>query len=108
MAAHAATTHVVDGPAAGRDRHPRRTAVTVLAQTTEVASLVEAVVEKARQCGVDGAREHRMPKPPLRGSAQPLISQQRVDLMVVIGGKASANTMRLAEYARDKGVPVSK
>jgi 4-hydroxy-3-methylbut-2-enyl diphosphate reductase len=110
VAAHAGDhVHVVDGPAALdeigiREGQP----VTVLAQTTQVASLVEAVVEKARHMGVDV--EHVNTVCPATAERQRAAADlaTKVDLMVVIGGKASANTMRLAEVCRGKGVPVLK
>ena len=107
VAAHAGDhVHVVDGPAALdeigiREGQP----VTVLAQTTQVASLVEAVVEKARHMG--GCR-HVNTVCPATAERQRAAADLAGRSHSGSGGKASANTMDSRKYAASKGVPVLK
>ena len=80
--------------------------VTVLAQTTQKRSVVCSVVEALQAAGSQVEYvETICPATTQRQNAARLLAAE-VDLMVVIGGKASANTMRLAEVCRDIGVPV--
>ncbi len=82
--------------------------VTVVAQTTQILPVVEAVVDVIAARG----RQVRLvnticPATSLRQEAARRLARS-VDLMVVIGGRTSANTMRLAEVCSDTGVRVLK
>jgi small subunit ribosomal protein S1 len=80
--------------------------ITVLAQTTQVEHVVDAVAEALRARGADVEQVNTIcPATAERQRAARALAS-KVDLMVVVGGKASANTMRLAEVCREIGVPV--
>ncbi len=82
--------------------------VTVVAQTTQKESLFEAVAEVLRKRGAEVETVNTIcPATSERQEAARALAGE-VDLMVVIGGQASANTMRLAEVCRDAGTRVLK
>lgn len=82
--------------------------ITVVAQTTQKQSLFEAVAEVLRRRGAEvDAVNTICPATSERQEAARALAGE-VDLMVVIGGRASANTMRLAEVCRDAGARVLK
>ncbi|MDD2201922.1 MAG: bifunctional 4-hydroxy-3-methylbut-2-enyl diphosphate reductase/30S ribosomal protein S1 [Firmicutes bacterium] len=82
--------------------------ITVVAQTTQKQSLFEAVAEVLRSRGAEVDTVNTIcPATSERQEAARALASE-VDLMVVIGGKASANTMRLAEVCRDAGARVLK
>ena len=82
--------------------------ITVVAQTTQTASTVEAVVAAIAARGKQVRLVNTIcPATSLRQEAARALARE-VDLMVVIGGRTSANTMRLAEVCSDTGVRVLK
>ena len=82
--------------------------ITVVAQTTQTASTVEAVVDALAARGKQVRLVNTIcPATSLRQEAARVLARE-VDLMVVIGGRTSANTMRLAEVCSDTGVRVLK
>ncbi|HOL50741.1 MAG TPA: bifunctional 4-hydroxy-3-methylbut-2-enyl diphosphate reductase/30S ribosomal protein S1 [Bacillota bacterium] len=82
--------------------------ITVIGQTTHKQSLFEAVVSVLRNRGaVVDAVNTICPATSERQEAARTLAGE-VDLMVVIGGAASANTMRLAEVCRESGARVLK
>lgn len=80
--------------------------VTVLAQTTQVRQVVEAVAQELRLRGAEVEQVDTICPATAERQRAAIELAGRVDLMVVIGGKASANTMRLADVCREIGVPV--
>ncbi|HBK61158.1 MAG TPA: 4-hydroxy-3-methylbut-2-enyl diphosphate reductase, partial [Firmicutes bacterium] len=82
--------------------------ITVVAQTTQTLSTVEAVVAAIAARGKQVRLVNTIcPATSLRQEAARRLARE-VDLMVVIGGQTSANTMRLAEVCSDTGVRVLK
>jgi len=82
--------------------------ITVVAQTTQTASTVDAVVAAIAARGKQVRLVNTIcPATSLRQEAARKLARE-VDLMVVVGGRTSANTMRLAEVCSDTGVRVLK
>ncbi|MEA4882203.1 MAG: bifunctional 4-hydroxy-3-methylbut-2-enyl diphosphate reductase/30S ribosomal protein S1 [Clostridia bacterium] len=82
--------------------------IVVVAQTTQRRSMVDAVACILTSRGAEVAVVDTVcPATGERQDAAARLSSE-VDLMVVIGGEASANTMRLAEVCRDSGAAVLK
>jgi 4-hydroxy-3-methylbut-2-enyl diphosphate reductase len=96
--------HVVETPGEVASLPPMEFAW-VVAQTTQAADTFAAVAEAVR------ARVPRVEVTPTicgstSGRQEEVIGMaHKVDVMVVVGGKHSANTVRLAEISRRAGVP---
>jgi (E)-4-hydroxy-3-methyl-but-2-enyl pyrophosphate reductase len=83
--------------------------VLLVAQTTQSQKFFQAVVEavKKRYAGLDKANlgiENTICDSTRRRQDEVRKMAAEVEAMVVVGGKASANTRRLAEISRDQGV----
>jgi 4-hydroxy-3-methylbut-2-enyl diphosphate reductase len=76
------------------------TPVAIVAQTTQSKKTFEQLVEAARSIYSDVIAECTICDDAARRQAEGVLLAQRVDLMVVIGGRNSANTRRLADICR--------
>ncbi|MBC7106880.1 MAG: bifunctional 4-hydroxy-3-methylbut-2-enyl diphosphate reductase/30S ribosomal protein S1 [Firmicutes bacterium] len=95
---------VVGGPAevGELDLGPR---VGVVAQTTKNAAELEAVAEALARRGLEVRTFNTICRAAQRRQQAALEVAREVDLMVVVGGLASANTRELAALCRATGVP---
>lgn len=88
------------------DKIPPGRALGVVAQTTQKPEVFEDVVQRLRTLGFDiEAQDTICHATRMRQEAARKLASE-VDLMVVIGGAASANTKRLAEVCAETGVKV--
>lgn len=96
---------VIRGPEE-MDRIPPGRPLGVVAQTTQKPEVFEDVVQRLRSLGFDvEAQDTICHATRMRQEAARKLASE-VDLMVVIGGAASANTKRLAEVCAETGVKV--
>jgi 4-hydroxy-3-methylbut-2-enyl diphosphate reductase len=98
---------VVPGPAALEGVDLERP-IAVVAQTTQKRSTVDAVVQALESRGAQVTVADTVCPATHQRQAAAMRLAREVDLMVVIGGRNSANTMRLAEVCRDAGVKVAQ
>ena len=93
---------VVDGPR-GLDSLPPAERVGVVCQTTQPLGHLKAVVDRL----LEGAKELKVFNTICRATSErqrdTLDLARRMDVMVVVGGKDSANTRRLWELCREAG-----
>lgn len=82
--------------------HPRRA---VIAQTTQSPTTFEAVVEALRPKTGELVAYNTICEATRRRQEAAVELARQVDVMVVVGGKESANTRRLVELCRATGTP---
>jgi len=88
--------------ATGLSWHPRRA---VLAQTTQSRATLEEVVEVLRPISGEVVVHNTICDATRRRQEAAVEVARQVEVMVVVGGKDSANTRRLAELCRQTGTP---
>ncbi|GFN23465.1 bifunctional 4-hydroxy-3-methylbut-2-enyl diphosphate reductase/30S ribosomal protein S1 [Thermanaeromonas sp. C210] len=88
--------------AAGLPWHPRRA---VLAQTTQSRATLEEVVTALRPISGEVVVHNTICDATRRRQEAAVEVARQVDVMIVVGGKDSANTRRLAELCRQTGTP---
>ncbi len=87
------------------DQLPAYEDVCLIAQTTQNAELYAAIAERVRSRYPGAAVFDTICDSTHRRQVEVRQMAKQVDVMVVVGGKQSANTRRLTEIAREEGVP---
>lgn len=80
--------------------------VAVVAQTTQAEDVFAAVVERARALHADCEAHNTICDSTANRQQEAAELSDDVDVMVVVGGRHSANTVRLAQIVRERGKPV--
>jgi (E)-4-hydroxy-3-methyl-but-2-enyl pyrophosphate reductase len=88
------------------DRLPAFDRVCVVAQTTRDDRTFERVVERIRTKAAEVRAINTICEPTRDHQTETIELAHRADLMVVVGGRHSANTVRLVKLARDEGARV--
>ncbi len=88
------------------DRLPPFDRVCVVAQTTRDDRTFERVVERLRAKANEVRAINTICEPTRDHQTETIELSHRADLMVVVGGRHSANTVRLVKLARDEGARV--
>jgi (E)-4-hydroxy-3-methyl-but-2-enyl pyrophosphate reductase len=88
------------------DRLPSFDRVCVVAQTTRDDRTFERVIERIRTKATEVRAINTICEPTRDHQTETIELAHRADLMVVVGGRHSANTVRLVKLARDEGARV--
>ncbi len=88
------------------DRLPSFDRVCVVAQTTRDDRTFERVVERVRAKANEVRAINTICEPTRDHQTETIELAHKADLMVVVGGRHSANTVRLVKLARDEGARV--
>jgi 4-hydroxy-3-methylbut-2-enyl diphosphate reductase len=96
--------YLVSGPAEA-DRLPALDKVCVVAQTTQSQEVFGAIVDRVRARFGEAQVVNTLCDSTARRQAEVAELSGKVEAMIVVGGKESANTTRLTEIARGCGIP---
>lgn len=88
------------------DRLPSFDRVCVVAQTTQDDRTFDRVVDRIREKAGEVRAINTICEPTRDHQTETIDLARRADLMVVVGGRHSANTVRLVKLARDEGARV--
>jgi len=103
--AHAQGRGIVVSRIEDVDNLPPLDKVVVVAQTTQDEQLYDKIAEKLRARYPDCKIFHTICRATHQRQAEAKRIAQQVDMMVVVGGRHSANTRRLAQICAETGTP---